>query len=457
MTPRPFQERAMTACGAEFRSGKQGVVLVSPTGSGKTCMGAMMVARLVAQGKRVAWGAHRVELVEQAAETLRSFGLPVGLRGLSQSAPVQLGMFQQWSSRKEAPDADWAIFDECHHLADKNGWTDIQRAYRARNTKAIGLTATPARADGQALPEFDAIVVAAQISELQALGLLVPLRIKSPHQTLSTKHIARTPAEAYELYALGRSTVVFAPHVKAAQSYLDDFNHRGVSCALVTGAMPFDKRQAALYAFGTGAIQVLVNVNVLTEGWDCPRCSCIIIARGCGSQGLWIQMTGRALRPFDGKLDALLLDLRGLTHLHGRPDEDRAYFLDGDGIRLARSRTCAERSCKVCGAPLGDGSTCLECGKEHEQIVPKATGADLEDWKERYEAAKSVVAPNKMVLSLAGILRKAAASAGAGKPWKEGAAKFRFKLIFKRWPSDAEMASARNLNRTVETYPVVES
>src|SRR6516164_7766864 len=92
MQPRPFQSRALESCRAQFRAGKKAVLLVSPTGSGKTCMGAMMVASHVARGGKVSWLAHRIELVDQAAATLRGFGLAVGARGLAASAPVQVGM-----------------------------------------------------------------------------------------------------------------------------------------------------------------------------------------------------------------------------------------------------------------------------------------------------------------------------------------------------------------------------
>ena len=81
MTPRPFQLRALESCRAQVRAGKKAIVLVSPTGSGKTVMGALAVASHVARGGRVAWLAHRSELVDQATATLERFGLLVGARG----------------------------------------------------------------------------------------------------------------------------------------------------------------------------------------------------------------------------------------------------------------------------------------------------------------------------------------------------------------------------------------
>jgi superfamily II DNA or RNA helicase len=472
VTPRDFQQSAIAACTSGFESGKRAICLVSPTGSGKTCMGAMIAASLVAQGKRVAWGAHRHELVEQAAMTLHKFGVQVGKRGLRSFAPVQIGMFQTWISRREAPDADFFIADECHHLADRTGWTDLQRAYMGAGCEVLGLTATPARGDGQALSEFDHIVVAAQISQLQKSGILVPLQIKLPSTLQDSRHIAQTPAGAYREHADGRSTVVFCPHVRACESTLAEFEQAGVRAKIVTGDMSMADRRDILWRFHCGDIQVLINVNVLTEGWDCPRASCCILARGCGSLGLLIQIAGRVLRPWCtcgrmatdavvcscAKASALLIDLKGATlpDQLGRPDADHEYHLDGAGITtVGVTQKALERLCRSCRTPLGDSLICPnpECMRDHSFVIPKATGAELEDWESRYDMAKAALSPTKLVLSLAGILRKADESSRAGKPWKNGAVGYRFSMIFKRHPYPSEVAAAENLNRTARNAP----
>lgn len=408
MNPRPFQRAAMARCGDEFRSGKRAIVLVSPTGSGKSCMGAMMAAELVKAGKRVAWGAHREELLQQAATTLRSFGLHVSVRGSSYSAPVQIDTFQAWVARGVAPDAHFFFPDECHHLADKTGWTQLQRGYMQSGARVLGLTATPARGDGQALSEFDGIVVAAQIAELQALGLLVPLRIKAPANALESGKIAQRPVDVYQEHAVGQSTVVFSPHVRAAERVVSEFEAAGVRAKLVTGTMPKGDRADILHRFAIGDLPVVVNVNVLTEGWDAPRAACCIVARGCNSQGLWVQIAGRILRPWCicGKLkagepcscakpDALLVNLRGITHELGRPDADRAYHLEGEGITVAERPVLKDRLCSRCHAPLGDSPVCLECGKGHETVIPKVVGAELIEMQAKREAAKEILKPSK--------------------------------------------------------------
>jgi superfamily II DNA or RNA helicase len=233
--------------------------------------------------------------------------------------------------------------------------------------------------------------------------------------------------------------VVFAPHTLAAEKYVADFVARGIEAHLVTGETPDYERGDLLARFARGAFPVVVNVQVLTEGWDAPICSCVILGRGCGSQALYIQMTGRALRPHPGKTEAILVDLRGVSYTLGRPDEDRDFSLDGEGIKLTRALN-GDRVCKVCGAVLGNLVKCPDCGIETALEIPKATGATLVDWEDSYQMAKVIVMPSRMVLSLAGMLRKSPS---------EAAAMAKFRGIFKRHPHAQLVADAKNFNKTI--------
>jgi superfamily II DNA or RNA helicase len=442
----------MTSVGACLRSGKRAVLLVSPTGSGKTCMGAMMAARFfLDRGKTIAWGAHRRELLDQAGATLASFGVMPGSLG-----GVKLGTYQEWTGRGEAPDADIFFADEAHHMGDRVGWRNIAKSYREAGKILIGLTATPGRGDGGALPDFDAIVTAAQIKELQDLGLLVPLIWRGPHATLASNRIARSPVDAYKEEAPGRCAVVFAQNTVAAASYLQEFLDAGIRAELITGDMHKGERARALARHCDGTTPVLVNVSVLTEGWDNPRCDCVIVARNCGSEALWIQMAGRGLRPFPGKLDCMLLDLHGVAHELGRPDAPATYSLEGKGIQLSDPAVQLERLCKVCMAPLGAEWVCVECGKDHTPPKPKEVDAPLTDWDKGWEATRDALKVSRIILALASIMRKSADATTRGKPWKRGAAELRFSFIFKRRPYPDEMVKAAAFVRAAHGYAVTE-
>jgi superfamily II DNA or RNA helicase len=440
MTPRHYQSRTLDACRVQFRAGKQAVLVVSPTGSGKSLMGGLMAQGHVSRGGRVVWLGHRAELRHQATAMLRGLGLHVG-GGTSASAPVQVCSVQALTRSRTAPEGNLIVADECHHFAEGNGWTDLLRAYLGAGARIVGLTATPARADGQALHGFDALVVAAQIRELTAAGHLVPLRLKRAEHMLGKDRIAQTPVDAYLEHARGRHAVVFAPHIKAAEEYASGFRGLGVACEIVTGKTPKFTRETILGKFSTGGLPVLINVAVLTEGWDATICDCVILARGCGSPGLLVQMTGRGLRPHLGKADCLLIDLRGVTWLHGRPDADAQYALTGEGIVL-RGAQPGERICRVCGVPMGDALVCPECGRETAMVVPQATGDKLVDWEEvAHEAVKEQLKPNRAVLSLAGMIRK----------HKLGKALVMFRHIFKRHPDARTVAQAQAFNRAKDS------
>jgi len=438
VTPRPYQLRTLDACRDHFRAGKRAVLVVAPTGSGKTCMGAEMTRGQVERGGRVVWLVHRRELVTQSVRTLLDLGLDVGWRGREVEAPVQVCTIQALVAAREVPDdIRLVIVDEAHHMAKGGLWAELVRTYLRARARLVGLTATPARADDSALEGFDAIVVAAQIGELQRLGHLVALKIKRPGHLLKPDKIAQRPVDAYLEHARGRSAVVFAPHVKAAEEYASDFRGLGIAAEVVTAKTKPDVRVAASVRFCKGELQVLVGVGVFTEGWDAPICSCVILGRGCGSISLLRQMTGRGLRPSPGKSDCLLLDLRGVTHAFGRPDEDCIYALEGSGIALARP-IAGPRLCRVCQLPLGDLLVCPECSAEHDLVTPAATGEKLVDYDEvAHEAVKSVMRPRRDVLSLSGMIVKYGEAKGLAM----------FRHIFKR-DGGSILGLARAFNRS---------
>jgi superfamily II DNA or RNA helicase len=147
-------------------------------------------------------------------------------------------------------------------------------------------------------------------------------------------------------------------------------------------------------------------------------------------------MTGRGLRPFPGKTDCLLLDLRGVSHVLGRPDEDRVYSLDGEGIALTR-QPAGTRLCAVCGTPLAVGQVICpdpECGHRNALEIPKATGEALVDWREH--AKKDP--PDKRVEFLVRQIRTA-----RSRGWKKGAVGMRFRARYGYWPDGMLMETAK--------------
>lgn len=361
ITLRPYQADAIERVGIAMRVEKR-VVLVVPTGGGKTVTAGEIVRRAALKMRRTLWLAHRAELVDQAAATLSRQGLMVGAISASASSPpnpyalVQVATVQTLLARNMRPRADLIVADEAHHyVADE--WVTLLRDYP--DAFVIGLTATPERSDGRGLGElFGNLVVGTSVRDLVELGALVPCEVLRPRNYLKSGEIAQHPVDAHAQHAGDRPTIVFARSVELADEYTDQFKMRGVAAACIHGEMPWGERSLYLDAFRRGSIRVLVNVFVLTEGFDAPETSCVILARGCSTAGTYLQMVGRALRPAPGKSDALLLDLRGVSHEFGEPAEDRVFSLDGKGIRL-RDKVIY---CPVCGVEREAGEPCAACG-----------------------------------------------------------------------------------------------
>jgi DNA repair protein RadD len=374
---RPYQAEALEAVSQEWRAGHRRVVLVMPTGAGKTATGCEAVRRAVARGRRVLWLAHRTELLSQASERLDAEGIPHGMiqagRPADPSAPVQVASVDTLRTRGQAPPADLVIPDEAHHTP-----ADSQQALLANYEHAhfLGLTATPQRGDGRGLGAvFNALVTGPSIRELTDLGHLVPLDIIGPDKEAASRTIAHDPVRAYLetkiqmpdgriTEARGRRAVVYAATVRQAQDFAAAFNRAGIPAESVEGNTAADKRRYVLSEVSRGGLLVVVNCQVLTEGWDAPALEVCILARRVGTAGLYLQMVGRVLRSNPGKSRALLLDLGGSVHTHGRPEAEREYTLDGKGIYLAGKREPLG-VCPGCGLSV-QVWPCTRCGHQPE-------------------------------------------------------------------------------------------
>jgi DNA repair protein RadD len=363
---RPYQTQALDAVSGHWRRGSKAVLLVAPTGSGKTTIGAEAIRRAVARGRSCLWIAHRRELITQAFDRLVSEGLHCGVimaddKRADLSAPVQVCSIDTLTARGERPSAHLVVWDEAHHCAAAT-WRDLHRAYA--DSFHLGLTATPERGDGSPLGDiFEDMVVGANVKQLVADGFLVRSQVMVPTPSTKSKmnkgEMAMLPLEAYQKFADGQRAVVYCRWVEHARIYARQFNDAGIAAATIDGEMPQADRDSVLKAFADGSIKVILNVYVLTEGWDVPATSCCIIARNIGHAGMYLQMAGRVLRPAPNKTIATIVDLTGSTLEYGLPDDDRQYSLDGKPISTREKLSV----CSGCG--LADPENpCERCGYE---------------------------------------------------------------------------------------------
>ena len=424
---------------ARLPEDRRRVVAVMPTGAGKTTTGAEFARLKVSYSRSGLWIAHRKELIDQAAAALIAAGLNVGTIAAKSSyppqpfAPVQVASIQTLQARGQYPQADWVVIDECHHAPSKS-YEDLFTRYRL--AQFLGLTATPERADGKPLTEFSELITVVQPSELIAAGYLVPCEVIAPAAYLKAGEIAQRPVDAYLAHVKGQSAIIFSPTLDTAQRHVLEFEEAGIRAVLVDGGTAATERRQALQDFKAGRLKVLVNVGVFTEGTDLPICSVIILARGCGTEGLYIQITGRALRPYEGKTHATLIDLRGVSHIHGHPTEDREYSLTGQAIRHGSSDPNPYGACAVCGAPKEPGTACAECGIEPRVQTLTVTGDKLHKYQHMLNRP-----PEKRAVSLARWLKE-----GKEKGWKPGAAMHKYRVVFGgQWPPSDVIAMAKKL------------
>jgi superfamily II DNA or RNA helicase len=299
---RPYQHDTIARVQAAYRDGAQSVLMQLPTGGGKThCAARGVIAPSVARGRRVAFVADLEEIVDDTAERLRALGLAVGTvkagRAGDAQAPVQVCSLQTLARRMDAlPDAQRVIIDEAHVSSARTA-REILSAYKARGALVLGLTATPARGDGQPLDEFERLVCGPSMAELVTMGALVSCEVFAPARVLD-KGVCEDPVQAVLTRASERRCCIFAPDAAQAvriAAELTAAHHRTVA---VLDGMGRDERRSVRQRLSAGAVQSLVTVRALQKGFDAPLLDCAVLTTH-GTVTTYLQSVGRVLRACD--------------------------------------------------------------------------------------------------------------------------------------------------------------
>lgn len=391
---RPYQQSAMFDVIGHWARGVRRVLLVAPTGAGKTVLASEFChIELMRVTGSVLFVVHRIDLVHQTAERFRErFGhTDVGIvaPGFDRSphARIQVGTVQTFLARGIRPDASLVIFDEAHHYAATD-WVGLFNHYQ--NARLLGLTATPERQDGKPLGDlFDELVVAAKYSELLRDGFLVQCAVYQPPQAMDGD-LAQDPLVAYQKYAEESQAFVFCQNVETAVLLAQRFNDAGITAKCIEATTPKTERRETIAAFKAGQLRIITNVNTMTEGVDVPQARTVILARSFRHVGGYLQAGGRVLRPDPWDLDrrpappirkpySIIIDLVGATMAHGFPTDDREYSLFGDGIK--RINVAPVTVCPNClrsyeSRPGG----CPECGYVapiQEKLLPRIWDLEL--------------------------------------------------------------------------------
>ena len=469
LTPRDYQLADVKKLRLVLRR-VRAVVYQLPTGAGKTIVAGYIASLLADRGKRALVLVHRRELVRQFSKTLTQaglgdqYGIIAAGRVETRWARFQIASVQSINRRETGwLKPNLVIVDEAHHVKAKT-WENVLG--RFPDTKVLGLTATPGRLDGKPLGDhFDTLVQGPSIGELVEQGDLAPMRVLRPEQGLSTAgvrtmagdwnkkdlderltdQVIAAGAAAYRRYGAGKRAIFFAVNRRHSKAIVESLSKEGFRAEHIDAETDVRRRDLVLKEFGEGLIQVVSNVDLISEGTDVPECEVIMMGRPTKSVTMYLQQAGRAMRPGKGKT-ALLLDLAGNSWDLGLPDEERSWDLEGTRQGAAvdkRPVGMRQRCCSACAEVYSSRLlACPSCGTEH--VLPKP----LEVEAELSEAAPSQGSPRisrrEMKSRLAAVMRRREGYEGLvriGKDfgYKPGWARFMAEVL--KVPIDARKAS----------------
>jgi len=397
---------------------------VAPTGAGKTIMLSSVIGALSKPSTaKTCVVAHRDELTVQNEAKFRRVNphlstsvfnaLEKSWQGDTTFAMVQT--LSRYRNLMTMPPLDLLAIDEAHHARADTYIRIVEHAKSLNpNVKLLGLTATPNRGDKRGLGTlFDNVCDQIFFRDLMDSGHLVrprtfvmdakalekfqDLQIGQDGEfdpvaaagIMDTRPQNRAVVAHWKEKAGDRQTVVFCSTVDHALHIYQAFVEDRIKAVLVHGEMGKEERAEALQTYANGEAQVIVNVSVLTEGWDHPPTSCVVLLRPCAHHATFIQMVGRGLRPvtleeYPGvvKTDCLILDFGNASLLHGKLEqivilEDRQT----EDEKEAENKKTLIQICPECKERVFSlEPACPECGykspepehKEHKEGSLKA-------------------------------------------------------------------------------------
>ena len=398
---RDYQQKAVSDTYKLIRQSIKRILLFAPTGGGKTIISTKIVYDAVSRKRRVLFVVHRDILVGQTYNKFSSVGLECGFfkAGWEENlnAPVQIASVQTLPNRKEWQKCqfDLVVFDECHLVS----FSKICRLMMAKifpDAIYIGLTATPWRlSKKESLGDiYKGLVKAPMPKQLIEAGFLVKPSYYSldfevvldevevingdySQQQLSTifdcPELIKDLCSNWFDLAYKRSSIAFATSVRHAKNIAQAFSDRGIPAAAVTGKTPIPERNELYAQLAMGKLLVLASCGALSEGFDVPQVSCVILARPTKSKALYYQQLGRGLRLAENKHECIVLDQSQNVIEHG-------FIEDLEDIELApseeQSDTKREGKPPLKACPLSQGGCgryisahhrcCPECGYDFD-------------------------------------------------------------------------------------------
>lgn len=355
---------------------KRSIMFQMPTGTGKTRLFASIARDLFDWGAehkkpvKILILAHRIELIEQIDDHIgRKYNMAHALivsKSIEQkkytiqigSVPTLIRRLSRWTDK----DFDVIIIDEAHHVKADSYKRILKEFPRA---KVLGVTATPYRMNGASFhPEFDDLIVskpvlnfikAKWLSEYEYYSIKPDSRVQRDINSITRfaldgdyldaamidvmdrSEIRAGIVDSYERYARGKKGIVYTINRDHNQHVCSRFVERGYNAVAIDSETPAAEREKLVDDFKRGRIDIICNVNIFSEGFDCPDLEFVQLARPTKSLAMYLQQVGRGLRPAEGKEKLIILDNVGLYNRFGFPSARRhwRYHFEGRSVNYS--------------------------------------------------------------------------------------------------------------------------
>lgn len=337
MPLRPYQTDLENGVRQAYREGYRSPCIVLPCGGGKSVIIADIAKQTTAKGNRVLFLVHRRELCDQIRNTFTRWGVNMRLCDIMmvQTAARRLG---------KIPEPKLIITDENHHCL-ANTYRKIYDYFP--DCRRVGVTATPVRLNGDGLGDVnDKLIIGVSAKWLIANNCLAPYDYYAPSIVdLSGAKISRGEFDTssveklvlkkavfgdvvsyYRKLADGKQAICYCTSIRHSIEMAAAFCSAGIEAEHIDGSTPKAERDEIVRKFKNGAIDILCNVDLISEGFDVPDCECAILLRPTQSLTLYIQQAMRCMRYRPGKR-AIIIDHVGNYARHGLPDDDREWTL----------------------------------------------------------------------------------------------------------------------------------
>ena len=370
---RDYQSDLLNKTFRAFQQGYRRPLVVAPCGAGKSYIFAELIRRTKGEALILT---HRQELKRQHEELLENLAVTNARVAMILTEANRLGQY---------PTPALIVTDEAH-LSRSNSWMKVINYY---NTFTVGFTATPCRLSGEPLSDvYDTLIQGVDTRWLINNHRLAPYEYYAPtlvdtsglrtvagdyvvsdlEQLMNERAIYSDVLKSYQKLAPGEQTICYCVSVAHAKRTADSFNRVSIRAAVLSAGTPVRQRNAIMEDFRAGAIQVLCNVGIISEGISIGGVSCCILLRPTESVALGIQQMMRCMRYLPGKTAKIIDCVGNYTRGPGLPDDPREWSLE----KPLRKRSLTDkngnfyiRCCPECYMTFPTAPKCPFCGTEY--------------------------------------------------------------------------------------------